>query len=112
MTTRTFTRQQLDDLGLPHELIGEDRAAEYPEMTVELHREQTATRRWASIHELVFRAPDGGLAYRITYQSPLTEHQECDPWFGADEVKAFEVEQRPVTVMRWMRVQPPADPAV
>jgi hypothetical protein len=107
VTNRTFTRQQLDDWDLPHGLVEEDQAADYPEAAVELHREQTDTRRWASTHKLIFRAPDDGKTYRVTYQEPLTEHQECDAWFGDDEVEAFEVEQRPVTVMRWMRVQPP-----
>lgn len=106
---RTFTRDQLDEMGLPYELIDEDKAAEYPRMTVELHREQTDRRRWASTHKLIFRAPDDGLAYRITYQSPLTEHQECDPWFDEDEVKAVEVEQRPVVVQQWKPVTAPRD---
>lgn len=112
MTSRTFTRQQLNDLGLPYELIEEDRAAQYPAMTVELHREQTDRRRWASTHKLIFRAPDDGMAYRITYQSPLTEHQECDPWFDADEVKATEVEQRPVVAQQWLPVDAPRDPGL
>ena len=69
-------------------------------------------RRWASTHKLIFRAPDDGMAYRITYQSPLTEHQECDPWFDADEVKATEVEQRPVVAQQWLPVDAPRDPGL
>ncbi|MEU5596614.1 hypothetical protein [Streptomyces sp. NPDC020298] len=109
MTTRILTRDQLDDWGLPYDLIEEDEAADHPEAAVELHREQTDTRRWASTHTLVFRAPDDGKTYRVTYQEPLTEHQECDPWFDDREVNAFEVKQRAQIVTRWTRVtdQPP-----
>ncbi|MET9098327.1 hypothetical protein [Streptomyces antibioticus] len=104
MTTRIFTRDQLDAFGLPRETVTPDKAAEYPEVAVELHREQIDTRRWSSTHSLVFRAPDDGKTYRVTYQSPLTEHQECDDWFDDNEVKAFEVEQRTQIVTRWKRV--------
>lgn len=97
MTIRTFTRDHLDEIGVPDELGEFDGAA------TELHREQTDTSRWASTHALVFRAPDDGKAYRVTYQRPLTEHQEADVWFGNDEVRALEVEQRTEVVTRWKR---------
>lgn len=103
MTDRILTREQLDNWGLPHDLVEEDEAAEHPDAAVELHREQTDTRRWASTHSLVFRAPDDGKTYRVTYQQPLTEHQECDDWFDDREVKAFEVEKRTQIVTRWKR---------
>jgi hypothetical protein len=103
MTDRMLTREQLDDWGLPHDLVAPADATEYPDAAVELHREQTDTRRWASTHSLVFRAPDDGKTYRVTYQQPLTEHQECDDWFDDKEVKAFEVEQRAQTVTSWKR---------
>ncbi|ODA69257.1 hypothetical protein [Streptomyces sp. AVP053U2] len=105
MSIRTFTRAQLEALGLPDETVTADRAAEYPELTVELHREYIESRRWESVHELVFRAPDDGKAYRVTYRESLTEMQDSDPWNYEDTVKAVEVEQRPVTVMQWQ----PAD---
>lgn len=106
MTARILTREQLDNWGLPHDLIEEDQAADHPEVAVELHRQQIDTRRWASTHSLVFRAPDDGKTYRVTYQQPLTEHQECDDWFDDKEVKAFEVEQRSQIVTNWKRVNP------
>lgn len=106
MATRTFTREQLDALGLPDDLATEKNAAKYPEAAVELHREQIDTRRWVGVHELVFRAPDDGKAYRVTYEEGLTEVQDgTDPWNYEDEVKAVEVEQVPVTVMRWKPVK-------
>lgn len=100
MTTRTFTADQLDEIGVPFECYEQPIEG----FATELHREQVDTHRWSSVHELVFRAPDDGKAYRVTYQRPLTEHQECDRWFGDDEITATEVEQQPVTVMRWRPV--------
>ncbi|MEV5944663.1 hypothetical protein [Streptomyces sp. NPDC051994] len=102
MADRMYTLDQIDEIGVPFELGDFDGAA------TELHRHQTDTRRWSSIHDLVFRAPDDGKAYQVTYQRPLTEHQECDLWFGNDEIKAVEVEAREVTVTKWL---PVADPA-
>lgn len=102
--TRTFTRAQLDALGLPDECGAFEGAAE------ELHCEQVDTRRWESVHELVFRAPDDGRAYRVTYREPLTEMQESDPWNDAREVEAVEVEEYDRTVKAWRPVgEQPAD---
>lgn len=99
MPTRTFTPEQLEEIGVPHELDEEGCATE-------LHTRQVASHRWTAVHELVFRAPDDGKAYRVHYETPLTEHQECDTWPGA-EIKAVEVEERPVTVTRWVPVDTP-----
>ncbi|MFE0877294.1 hypothetical protein ACFW4X_20965 [Streptomyces smyrnaeus] len=112
--TRTFTREQLDTLGLPDDLATETTAADFPEAAVELHREQVDTRRWVSVHELVFRAPDDGKAYRVTYEQGLTEHQDdTDAWDYARTVEAVEVEQYERSVPAWRPVeehqeQPPA----
>jgi hypothetical protein len=104
--TRVFHRDQLDALGLPHDLATEDNAREFPEAAVELHREQVDTRRWVSVHELIFRAPDDGKAYRVTYEQGLTEHQDDhDQWNYRDHVVAEEVEPRPVTVTQWHSVE-------
>jgi hypothetical protein len=92
VTIRHFTREQLEEFDVPY---------------TNLHDEQVDSRRWADTRSCVFRAPDDGKAYRVSYQVPATEHQECDTWFDQDEIKAFEVEQRPVTVMQWMPVAPP-----
>lgn len=101
MTTRRFTADQLEEIGVPNELP-ED--VEVPGLATELHREQVDTRRWVSVHRLIFRAPDDGKAYRVTYQQPLTEHQECETWFD-DEIEAVEMEQRQVTVTKWLPVR-------
>lgn len=89
MPTRTFTPEQLEEFDVPWET---------------LHDKQVDSRRWAEVRSCVFRAPDDGKTYEVTYQRPLTEHQECDTWFDEELVKAVEVEQRPVTVMQWKPV--------
>jgi hypothetical protein len=91
MPTRAFTREQLDALDLPGAW-----ADDAPEI---LHREQVDSRRWVSVHELIFRAPDDGKAYRVHYEQGLTESQDdTDPWNGDRTVEAVEVEQRTRTV--------------
>jgi hypothetical protein len=100
MTTRTYTPDQLEEIGLPFEADGADGCAK------ELYQEQVGTRRWVSVHELVFRAPDDGKAYRVQYEQGLTETQEDhDPWNYEKVIKAVEVELRPVTVQRWRPVE-------
>lgn len=105
MTTRTFTRDQLTAIGVPDDWDAEDgQRAEH------LHEEQVDTRRWVSVHELVFRAPDDGLAYSVCYERGLTEHQDGhDVWGYRDEIKATEVQERPVVVQQWLPVDAPAD---
>jgi hypothetical protein len=90
MTTRIFTPDQLEEFDVPY---------------TNLHDEQVDSRRWADTRSCVFRAPDDGKTYEVTYQVPATEHQECDTWFDADEITATEVEQVPVTVMQWKPVR-------
>ncbi|MFE4671066.1 hypothetical protein [Streptomyces sp. NPDC056723] len=107
---RIFTREQLDTWGLPDDLPTEEHATKFPEAPVELHREQVDSRRWVSVHELIFRAPDDGLTYQVFYEQGLTENQDdTDPWNFDDAIKATEVEQRPVVVQQWTPVDAPAD---
>jgi hypothetical protein len=97
MPTRTFTREQLDAWDLPGAW-----ADDSPEI---LHREQVETRRWVSVNELIFRAPDDGKTYQVFYEEGLTEGQEgTDPWCDESEIKAVEVEPRQVTVTNWLPV--------
>lgn len=95
MPTRTFTVAELKELGIPDKW----RMA----AGMELHREQVNTRRWVSVHQLVFRAPDDGRAYAVTYENGLTENQSDTPPFGwgETEVVATEMVAREVTVTRW-----------
>jgi hypothetical protein len=95
--TRTFTREQLEAWDLPGAW-----ADDAPEI---LHREQVDTRRWVSVHRLVFRAPDDGKAYRVHYEEGLTEVQEdTDPWSADCTVDGVEVELHEVTVKQWRAV--------
>jgi hypothetical protein len=103
--TRTITREQLEEWGLPHDLAEEQDAAQWPGIAVEVHREQTDTRRWYSRHLLVFRAPDDGQLWGVTYNQGLTEVQEdTDPWNEAAEVTAYRMEQYEKTVTAWRKV--------
>lgn len=88
--TRTFTQAELDDLDIPFEHMVEEHVTD-------------TSHRWHTSHEGVFRHPDDGRHYRIRWQMPATEHQECELW-PTDPVTAVEVEQRPVTVMQWLPV--------
>lgn len=98
MTSRTFTPEQLEEIGVPFKLDDD----------AELARDTVNSGRWNKTVRLVFRHPDDGNAYLVRYQVGLTEHQDCDLWFGDDEIKATEVEQRPVVVQQWKPVDAPA----
>ncbi|NED83520.1 hypothetical protein G3I76_25935, partial [Streptomyces sp. SID11233] len=65
--TRAFTRDQLADIGVPFELDGDEGTAQ------ELSNRIVGSERWTDVRELVFRAPDDGLAYRVTYEVGSTE---------------------------------------
>ncbi|MFF8412879.1 hypothetical protein [Streptomyces omiyaensis] len=101
---RTITRDQADDWGLPFETVTPDEAPDYPDHAVALHDTQVDSHRWASVNELVFRAPDDGHTYRTLYYRPLTEHQEHDRWNGARAVELIEVEAVPVTTTTWVPI--------
>ncbi|MGW1828864.1 hypothetical protein ACWCO0_09520 [Streptomyces tubercidicus] len=97
MSTRTFTREALEEMGIPYEWDAEPgKAAEI------LHQEQIDTRRWVSINEVVFLAPDDGRAWSVCYEKGLTESQDdTDLWGDDDEVTATEMESHAVTVVQW-----------
>lgn len=105
MATRTYTPEQLEAIGVPDELPGPG-GPEVAGLAYRLHQEQIDTRRWVSLHELVFRAPDDGKAWRVSFERGLTEHQDyTDPWAGRTVVEAVEVEQVPVTVQHWQPIK-------
>lgn len=99
MSVRFFTRDQLSAFGVPKTW-----SATGNQVAEHLHTKQVDTRRWESTHEMVFRAPDDGKAYRICYQQGLTEYQDCDTWFDEDLIEAIEVEPREVVVTHWTPV--------
>lgn len=85
--TRTFTRDELDELGLPWELQDSEE--------VERHR-------WYTVRRGVFELE--GAHWEVEYIDPATEMQEdIDPWADAVAVIAHKVVRRPVTVERWVR---------
>jgi hypothetical protein len=107
-TTRHFTRQQLEEIGVPFELGGNDTCA------TELSDKLVGSERWTEVHRLVFRAPDTGDAYQVDYEVGSTEHQDgIDPWHRHGKtIPAVEVEQRPVVTQQWRPVDAPADPGL
>jgi hypothetical protein len=82
MSSRTFPLEQLKEWYITEDPVYEN--------------EEDTGRRWYNEVELVFRAPDDGLTYRIYYPRGKTENQEVY-WHEEfyDEVLAERVE--PVT---------------
>lgn len=99
MKTRIFTREDLEEIGVPHECGAFEGSAE------ELHDELYDTDRWHHIYEFIFRAPDDGKAYRVYYQSGATEMQDADLWNYENRIEAVEVEQVQVTTTEWKPVK-------
>ncbi|WP_326698020.1 hypothetical protein OG909_12120 [Streptomyces sp. NBC_01754] len=107
MPTRIFTPDQLAAIGVP-----DPYDAEAEQRAEHLFDEQIDTRRWVSVHHLVFRGPDDGKAWRVEYVRGLTESQDgISPWeYAGATVEAVEVEQVATTVMEWHAI--PDAPAV
>jgi hypothetical protein len=108
VSIRHFTREQLEEIGVPFELDGDDTCA------TELSNKLLGSERWTNVHRLVFRAPDTGDAYQVDYEVGSTEHQDgIDPWHRHGKtIPATEVEQRSVVVQQWKPVDAPADPGL
>lgn len=87
--TRAFTREELDNLGLPDN--GE----------LAVLDEERDTGRWTE-HRVVIARIDDRL-WELRYQVGLTENQECDTWYDADPITATEVElyDEQITVTRY-----------
>jgi hypothetical protein len=105
MTTRHFTREQLEQIGVPFELDGNDSCAN------ELSNTLVGSQRWTDVRRLIFRAPDDGQAYSVTYEVGSTEHQDgIDPFHRYGKTVPTEaVVQRPVLVQQWRSVGELAD---
>lgn len=99
MNTRIFTREELDEIGVPFECDPENGYAE------ELHDELFDTTRWTNVYEFVFRAPDDGKAYRVYYWCGATEMQDQDLWDWENKIAAIEVEQVQVVTTEWKPVK-------
>ncbi|MCZ1006364.1 hypothetical protein [Streptomyces lydicus] len=107
MNRRTFTTTELAALSVPPD-SPED--VEYSEHL--LADEQTTTLKYTAQRCAVFRAPDDGRTYAVEYEAPLDTGDyevggyvpDDHGWYGGT-VEAIEVEQREVTVTRWMPVE-------
>jgi len=95
---RKFPTALLAQWGLPHG--GKNCAAEI------LRDEITGSQRWATVNELIFRAPDDGHCWQVFYEYDTTGEQlDVDPWNYEKSVTATRVELREVVVRSWVPVR-------
>jgi hypothetical protein len=102
MTIRHFTREQLEDLGIP--------PTDPDEVDFEEHLladEHVTTLKYTALRRCIFRADDDGLTYAVEYEAPtdvgdfeVGDGPDDHGWYGGT-VKAVRVEPREVTVIRW-----------
>lgn len=94
---RTFTLDELEELGLPND--SDDHV---------VHREMVEQKRWGNEWHLVFRTiEEDGVLWRVSYFEPATEEQEIGPWgygFEPDSVGAVQVEPYQVEVTKYRPV--------
>ena len=95
MTTRLFTHQELEDLGLPHD----------PVDGVTIHADKNGyASRWMQHHTLIFTHPGGSGPWGINYQTGLTEHQGCEPFeYEDDPLEAHLMKPTEKIVIKWVR---------
>lgn len=99
---RIFTPAELEAIGVPFECASP--TGPMPGHAIALADEIVDARWWASIHRLIFRAPDDGKAYDVRYERPGAMHDQ-GPWGRRATVQATEVEGREFTVTRWLPVE-------
>ncbi|WP_055696527.1 hypothetical protein [Streptomyces silaceus] len=109
MPTRQFTREQLAALGVPPD------SPEDVEYSVTLLADEHVTNlKYSQQRRAIFCADDDGKTYAVAYEAPVdagdfeVHGQSPDDygWYGPT-VEAVEVEERAVTVTRWMPVDEP-----
>lgn len=95
MTTRLFTHEELEDLGLPYE----------PEDNVTIHADEKGyTSRRMQHHTIVFTHPDGTGPWGVNYQRGLTEQQWCEPFeYESDPVTAHLMKPVEKTIIEWVQ---------
>lgn len=109
MPVRQFTREQLAALGVPPDQPDD---VEYSDTLVA--DEYVTNLKYSQQRRVIFRAEDDGKTYAIKYEAPIDvgdfevhgEGPDDYGWYG-DTVEAVEVEERAVTVTRWMPVDDP-----
>ncbi|ARX81575.1 hypothetical protein SMD44_00973 [Streptomyces alboflavus] len=108
MATRQFTREQLATLGIPPDQPDD---VEYSDVL--LADEHVTNLKYSQQRRVIFEAPDDGKTYAVTYEAPIdvgdfeVGHGPDDYGWWGDTVEAVEVEERPVTVTRWVPVDEP-----
>lgn len=90
--TRTFSVEELEEIGVPFDLAEEE----------EVSRELVSSERWSEVYRLLFRYE--GRVWAVEYEVGATEHQEV-PAFRYPVVTATAMEEREVTVKRWLPVE-------
>lgn len=90
---KTFTRQELLDLGLPDECDGGKIISD----TI------IDQRRWSTTHRLIFQLKGQGEdeAWATSYNVGSTESQDESPWAWEDEVTCSLVRKTEKTVTVW-----------
>jgi hypothetical protein len=83
-----FPVSRLKDLDLPYSAI---------------HDEIFDTNRWSILHRCVFEMD--GKFWLTDYSEGATEMQDESPWEYEDEVECVEVEEKEVTVKKWVPVE-------
>lgn len=112
MPTRTFTVAELAAIGVPPDSPDD---VEYSDVL--LADEQVATLKYTAKRRCIFRAPDNDRTYAVEYEAQLDVGDfevggyapDDHGWYG-DTVQAAEVEEREVTVIRWMPVEGASTP--
>jgi hypothetical protein len=92
--TRTFTMDEIDGWDLPW---GADKG-------MVLSDEMIDHTRWSVWNQVIFRAPDDGKIWSLSYQTPATERQECDRWPDLKGVQ-MEAVERTVVVYEEVTVE-------
>lgn len=93
--TRTFTRDELEDLDVP-------------DGDAVIYSEEVDSKRWATVHHAVFRAEDDGELWRVTYYKEGNELSEVDTWgYGSspETIEAVRVEPYQVEVTKYRPVE-------
>lgn len=109
MPTRRFTVGDLARLDVPP--IDPDDVAYSDHVLADEH---VTTLKYTQQRRAIFRAPDDGKTYAVTYEAELDTGDyevgggmpDNNGWYG-DTVEAVEVEERAVTVTRWVPVDEP-----
>jgi hypothetical protein len=94
MIIEKFSKAELLDYGLPYDMdsnIGKILSDRIISKT-----------RWSILHELIFCFHNEDKAWKIVYNSPATEYQDCDPFDNI--VKGVLVHQIEKTVKVWEEV--------